>query len=43
MKKNYNNDIYKAYEEEYLKNEKLMKKIKYLKLDNSVLRDNYNR
>ena len=38
MKKNYNNDIYKMYEEEVLKNEKANRTIQELKLEIYVLK-----
>ena len=38
MEKNYNNDIYKIYEEEFAKNEKAKEIIKELKLEIYVLK-----
>lgn len=39
----YNKDIYSMYEEEIIKKEKLVQENKYLKLDNLILQDNYNK
>ncbi len=43
MISNYNKEIYKMYEEELSKNDKLSKEIKRLRLDNSVIIGDYNR